>query len=483
MSTRKTLKGNKTSRQEDISQPLQTEKESTSLITKPAGVISTSPNRENRMSVLIEPLTSSNRSRKRTWESWSTTNAQFDDNNTSEKSTEPGSSSYLTFKSSCPIRSRSRPFTKSRLAEGKKSPIAATTGLRQTVNQLDISAETLNFDPVGCPASKEKTSRISSSSSHLTSDSTDEDNTNESISKQSTNLQIRNPSSIIAKNRPDMTTIVIPDELKETPGTSTKSRHLFSQSKKEVNLTKTVEFFQGRSFYGDTELGRIVGDLQEQMATKGLCVFDHFLGEEKGKMVLGDVLKLYEKGNFIKGQLEPSPNSSTSSSSSSQGVVRGDVITWLGGNENGCSNIKYLMERIDAAVMMCGKPFGGYTIKQRTRAMVACYPGHGTHYLKHIDNPCRNGRVLTCIYYLNVDWDSRRNGGLLRIYPEGSHEVANIEPIFDRLIFFWSDSRNPHEVKPAHRPRFAITLWYYDEKEQTEWLKRRGSEVPSLQIP
>jgi hypoxia-inducible factor prolyl hydroxylase len=46
--------------------------------------------------------------------------------------------------------------------------------------------------------------------------------------------------------------------------------------------------------------------------------------------------------------------------------------------------------------------------------------------------------------------------------------VADIEPIFDRVVFFWSDRRNPHEVQPAFRTRYAITLWYFDSKEREE---------------
>ncbi|KAF7266755.1 prolyl hydroxylase EGLN3-like [Rhynchophorus ferrugineus] len=115
--------------------------------------------------------------------------------------------------------------------------------------------------------------------------------------------------------------------------------------------------------------------------------------------------------------------------------------------------------------------------------MVACYPGSGAHYVKHVDNPNRDGRCITAIYYLNLNWDVHTCGGLLRIFPEGWREdkVADIEPLFDRLLFFWSDRRNPHEVQPAFDTRYAITLWYFDAAEREEAVRRYDKERLSME--
>lgn len=224
-------------------------------------------------------------------------------------------------------------------------------------------------------------------------------------------------------------------------------------------------------------LDKICQYVIRDMDKYGVCVVDKFLGKERGLKVLGEVLNMYSAGLFQDGQLV-----SNKGSANDLKTIRGDEIIWLDGKEEQCENIGTLISQVDAIIMRANKmhnngKIGNYTITGRTKAMVACYPGHGSHYVKHVDNPNRDGRCITAIYYLNRDWDVKENGGLLRIFPEGwRDQVANIEPLFDRILFFWSDRRNPHEVQPAFKTRYAITLWYFDAEERNQACRRYQRE-------
>ncbi|XP_049281494.1 uncharacterized protein LOC125762910 [Anopheles funestus] len=235
-----------------------------------------------------------------------------------------------------------------------------------------------------------------------------------------------------------------------------------------VGLTNSVSEgpTQGAFELDSESLDEACRSLIRDMNEYGVCVLDNFLGQERGLQVLDEVTGMYSSGVFRDGQLV------SNRGGNNLRHIRGDKITWIGGKEPGCSSIGYLINRVDAVITNCKRmknngKLGRYNIKERTKAMVACYPGSGSHYVKHVDNPNRDGRCITAIYYLNLDWDVRESGGLLRIFPEGCNDrVADIEPLFDRILFFWSDRRNPHEVQPAHRTRYAITLWYLDAEER-----------------
>ena len=105
-------------------------------------------------------------------------------------------------------------------------------------------------------------------------------------------------------------------------------------------------------------------------------------------------------------------------------------------------------------------------IKNRSRAMVTCYPP-GARYTKHVDNGGRqsNGRRLTTLLYLNENWEEG-DGGELAVYAPGGQPLLEIiPPIADRLIMFWSNERVPHEVLETCKERFTVTIWFFDEDE------------------
>lgn len=234
------------------------------------------------------------------------------------------------------------------------------------------------------------------------------------------------------------------------------------------NIVPSTNEFRQRSdpaFLHLTPTDDMVNIIIEDLNAHGLCVLDDFCGPQIGKAVLQEVLNIYSKGIFQDGQL-------VSKSKNDAQSIRSDKILWVDGKEPHCRFIGQVLKKIDSLVMRANKTpnngkLGCYNINGRTKAMCAVYPGSGTHYVKHVDNPNHDGRCVTAIYYLNLNWDVKRDGGVLRIYPESEKEkMAEVAPLFDRLIFFWSDRQNPHEVQPAYSTRYAITLWYYDGPER-----------------
>merc|ERR1712087_977950 len=89
-------------------------------------------------------------------------------------------------------------------------------------------------------------------------------------------------------------------------------------------------------------------------------------------------------------------------------------------------------------------------------------------------------RCFTLVYYLNSSWDETA-GGALRVHmptvlvPAGSPpQAVDILPHGDTFVLFRAD-RLVHEVRPAHKPRFAVTLWIYAGNKRQQAASRRAS--------
>mmetsp|Transcript_4413 Transcript_4413/g.8331 ORF Transcript_4413/g.8331 Transcript_4413/m.8331 type:complete len:241 (+) Transcript_4413:495-1217(+) len=117
-----------------------------------------------------------------------------------------------------------------------------------------------------------------------------------------------------------------------------------------------------------------------------------------------------------------------------------------------------------------------------TRIMATHYPGNGAKYVAHRDNDGgddhTSDRCWTCIVYCNQGWEPS-DGGLLRCHLGPNDETTqplkqsvdathfvDVPPVAGTLVIF--DSRRIlHEVLPAFKSRFALTLWIDDSRAQS----------------
>ncbi|CAB3397958.1 unnamed protein product [Caenorhabditis bovis] len=207
----------------------------------------------------------------------------------------------------------------------------------------------------------------------------------------------------------------------------------------------------------------------------GWAVVDNFLGKNHTRATAQEIESLYTRGLFSAGQLMEAKNKDEVHIKD----IRSDRIYWYDGNDpraHGADTVRLLISMIDSVIQHFKQRID-YNIGGRSRAMLAIYPGNGTRYVKHVDNPVKDGRCITTIYYCNENWDMGKDGGTLRLYPETSMTPMDIDPRADRLVFFWSDRRNPHEVMPVYKPRYAITIWYMDKEEREKALARSKEEA------
>jgi len=99
----------------------------------------------------------------------------------------------------------------------------------------------------------------------------------------------------------------------------------------------------------------------------------------------------------------------------------------------------------------------------REKCMVTCYrEASRGRYQQHVDSHDAKYRVLSTLLYPNEDWQPEY-GGSNRMYGPGLHSTAvryDTLPIDNRMLVFWAGDECPHEVLPAFRDRYAMTVWY-----------------------
>ncbi|CAE7580114.1 egl-9 [Symbiodinium sp. CCMP2592] len=242
------------------------------------------------------------------------------------------------------------------------------------------------------------------------------------------------------------------------------------------------------------------------LETQGYAICDHFASPEDVRL-LAEELAAYDK-DFETAKIWVGKQAS--GAQLSVPTVRSDRIFWVCGEHrtparemlwdsagkqptvglapcrpevvmekatHGFPRLRSTMNRVDDFVLHgLAKHVGRLAgLAERSDAMVSIYEG-GARFQKHVDNPNKDGRVLTSIVYLNSGepWGAD-DGGELRMFPEGEPPL-DFTPETGRLVLFWAD-RLPHEVLPAKRRRMALTYWWFDRAEREAKVQELADEV------
>lgn len=200
---------------------------------------------------------------------------------------------------------------------------------------------------------------------------------------------------------------------------------------------------------------------RERFETSGIGIIDEFMETDAALELHEYAYRLYVT------HLSDFETSSAGRDSAGVEAIREDHRLQLSPDDKRLPHLGEWLSRVDAFVAFLAERIPALgSASHRSRPMLVIYPGGGSTCSRHVDNPAnRNGRILTMILYLNPGWIVQEHGGALRLWaPDQSSVVESVAPLLNRLVFFWSDSRTPHEVLATQRDRLAISMWYSDAK-------------------
>ena len=221
-------------------------------------------------------------------------------------------------------------------------------------------------------------------------------------------------------------------------------------------------------------------DAGRQLEGVGFAVIENFISSPIALTLQEQVARLYahDSVSFEVGRVGGGKDGEAHTYA--HAAVRGDRHAILSTDDKRVPLLSQLLDRCDALVQHIARRHVSElrAVDLRSKPMLAVYPGNGSRYITHVDNPDGNGRMLTCLFYLNACW-STHDGGQLRLWSADESQVAaTISPLLGRLVLFFSDARCPHEVLPAYSDRFALSVWYHGPEE-----RRRADSQPPHSLP
>ncbi|XP_069118295.1 egl nine homolog 1-like isoform X2 [Argopecten irradians] len=153
--------------------------------------------------------------------------------------------------------------------------------------------------------------------------------------------------------------------------------------------------------------------VMDNLNNNNFCVVDSLFEDHHLDRVLAEIKSLDAKSQLKTGKLAGGRTSDDNNQKELRAEIRSDRMAWVDRNQEDIPQIGRAVERLDSIMTDLNSLFEDKDcfINSRTKVMVTCYPGEGTCYRRHVDNPTKDGRRITCILYLNRDWNVQDIGG------------------------------------------------------------------------
>lgn len=187
-------------------------------------------------------------------------------------------------------------------------------------------------------------------------------------------------------------------------------------------------------------------EIADNLAEKGWAVTDDLFAIEFLQDLVQEEMLLFKDGKFKQAGIGKGAEHKVVSE------IRSDYVHWL--DEGSLSDLQQqFWQQMQELKQFLNREF--FLALKEIEFHFAVYP-EGSFYKKHLDRFQRDsGRTISCVLYLNKDWQEG-DGGELRIYNKENH--TDVNPVFGRFVCFKSDEIE-HEVLPTRKERYSITGW------------------------
>lgn len=189
----------------------------------------------------------------------------------------------------------------------------------------------------------------------------------------------------------------------------------------------------------------------DQLAEEGWATYPNFISADLVIALREELTALYDHGEFREAGVGKGENFKV------RPEIRSDRVLWLD-PQNLSKLQKQYWNKINDLRVLFNREF--YLGLKSFEAHFTKYPA-GSFYKRHVDQFQQvRYRILSCLLYLNPDWEPSY-GGHLRIYlpdGEGGERHVDIIPMAGTLAVFRSEDI-PHEVLITEKQRFSITGW------------------------